>query len=1013
MVAFGLAYYVCALLLIVRGQNQGTQLAQERAEAQTSCKSLLQQGSFLWNFQAQEQEVECSAVLAEHTPFLGSNSTRKKPQDIDYDLVLSHMSTADATEGRCMPRLQEALDQSLAASQEIEEQKPKRQSQDFQSSRGEEAREAADDGGTRPPDDGSYKGSMDSIYASGKTSKSTGRGCIQGIGYATAASVTTPTGDAGESVHRSRTTAPHASEGIERNGGCRIDAAHVAAARSSGSETEGTSCRQGAQPWPCQSQQEAESSARGNCCQIVGIGQGVEEFYLQHRAESSEASSFVSAMSGRNCAKQECEDGRAQDVEGGDGSSIPKDDGCFTSGRHAEHRGRSGSTHGSLSADHGGGSRFGQLGVRRRDGNRATRGCGIAQGWGSEEEAKLPRISLPDQSGHKPSQSQDRQRCQEVNARLQNPPVFHDSEENLNDHLIQRGRGCHEVVTRTWTESDAYHDQTGEKDFSSMLQGFMLAGQEVESQLGHEFQAATWSEYADQQNELGFRFARVSKKDRVVSFDHTVELHILKGNRDSVFKMPESQMPILRTFWHLHGQICTAEEMSRTLTNSLANDRVVAEERGDSMWFYSGETLMTAWNDVIALPPSVPQQITIHTWYLSKDRFELCIRSRPVELPIEADNEDFEAACRLAWNDVVIPGRLDAFLVSPQPTALARHMHFILVQNLDIDQHVMLLKWDPGPILFKHRAVMTHSQDLPLDVLRRAQCDEICRRERVTCALARIEHGDQVFFDNQVPCHYANGELMHAYARLDQESDSDDENDLATQQGSDLGDESTTIPQVDEEDCQLEDSSSDEAAANHAWCEQEVVTQNFDREPYPWERFQDEDDDANDIPQPPPQDDEVLIDQHDIDAFTIQVNIMANVHAQTQPTCLAITYGVGLVDLGRRDLMFAWNDVHTLVHRIHQLWLDHAARGRLNIHFVRIQPQNLDHRPYLVFLDHIDYGTMHLNDRCVLMHERGDADSGCRDEPYGAIVHTHASHRALVAQLGHDQCFHRVCVISL
>ena len=127
-------------------------------------------------------------------------------------------------------------------------------------------------------------------------------------------------------------------------------------------------------------------------------------------------------------------------------------------------------------------------------------------------------------------------------------------------------------------------------------------------------------------------------------------------------------------------------------------------------------------------------------------------------------------------------------------------MHFILVQNLDIDQHVMLLKWDPGPILFKHRAVMTHSQDLPLDVLRRAQCDEICRRERVTCALARIEHGDQVFFDNQVPCHYANGELMHAYARLDQESDSDDENDLATQQGSDLGDESTTIPEVDEED---------------------------------------------------------------------------------------------------------------------------------------------------------------------------------------------------------------------
>ena len=204
---------------------------------------------------------------------------------------------------------------------------------------------------------------------------------------------------------------------------------------------------------------------------------------------------------------------------------------------------------------------------------------------------------------------------------------------------------------------------------------------------------------------------------------------------------------------------------------------------------------------------------------------------------------------------------------------------------------------------------------------------------------------------------------------------------------------------------QLEDSSSDEAAANHAWCEQGVVTQNFDREPYPWERFQDEDDDANDIPQPPPQDDEVLIDQHDIDAFTIQVNIMANVHAQTQPTCLAITYGVGLVDLGRRDLMFDWTDVHTLVHRIHQLWLDHAARGRLNIHFVRIQPQNLDHRPYLVFLVHIDYGTMHLNDRCVLMHERGDADSGCRDEPYGAIVHTHASPRALVAQLGHDQCF--------
>ena len=184
------------------------------------------------------------------------------------------------------------------------------------------------------------------------------------------------------------------------------------------------------------------------------------------------------------------------------------------------------------------------------------------------------------------------------------------------------------------------------------------------------------------------------------------------------------------------------------------------------------------------------------------------------------------------------------------------------------------------------------------------------------------------------------------------------------------------------------------------------IMESFDnREPYPWELTHDDEDEIRPHQENQTQQDLPVIDRVDLEALEIQVNTLRRQHGNHNAEILVITYGVGLVTLGRRDFRCPWQNIGSIVNMIQDTWADHGRNGNMTVHYVMAQPENLDDRPYVVFLVHIDYGMHHVDDRCVLVQEHGDSDSGAADHLYGAIVHTHVTPRSIMAQLGHAQCF--------
>ena len=55
----------------------------------------------------------------------------------------------------------------------------------------------------------------------------------------------------------------------------------------------------------------------------------------------------------------------------------------------------------------------------------------------------------------------------------------------------------------------------------------------------------------------------------------------------------------------------------------------------------------------------------------------------------------------------------------------------------------------------------------------------------------------------------------------------------------------------------------------------------------------------------------------------------------------AVTFGLGLVDLGRRDVTFDPGDLNQMLRQILDTWIDHAQYGGLTIYHVNPQPMDL------------------------------------------------------------------------
>ena len=120
----------------------------------------------------------------------------------------------------------------------------------------------------------------------------------------------------------------------------------------------------------------------------------------------------------------------------------------------------------------------------------------------------------------------------------------------------------------------------------------------------------------------------------------------------------------------------------------------------------------------------------------------------------------------------------------------------------------------------------------------------------------------------------------------------------------------------------------------------------------------------------------------------------------------AVTFGLGLLDLGRRDVEFDPDNLEALPRLIDNLWADHRAYGDLTIFFVNPQPSEIAGVRTLVLIFVVENpDDVNPDVRNVLIIPRGPPEAGLRPTPYAAKVFTDISfHDALVQLDLHKKC---------
>ena len=545
--------------------------------------------------------------------------------------------------------------------------------------------------------------------------------------------------------------------------------------------------------------------------------------------------------------------------------------------------------------------------------------------------------------------------------------------------------------------------------FDSCLEAFRNRSQKILAQIGDHACWVAGNHVAECEQEVIVQPA----SDKHVTFSKDLTVVVSSGQETQHFVIAEQcRHLILRRCWTLDGT-CAFRGICSTLQSWTPGESHEADQRwswqngidvdpltdlaAENSHVPSEQSLdrrfETCWDNVLDCFSNGIRVGTIETWYIRQGAFEVCQDSRGIRITPSMTQSQFEQACRHAWQDRIEPGDFQWFVVrNSPPTHLSTKGHVILCQDTALDRSVHLVHWDAWPILKKLRAVLVHPQDSVEQVLGRVRFDGNALRGR-----------------NQYGAHYADGTAVTHLTQSDvfqvpsavvlygyvHHVDSNSSDDGDTSDGSTGG--STSIP--------WSESDSD-ASDEVSWVTNPMPISHFDHfGPYPWETQQEavEDDFLSD--------EEELVGQLEFPIEEQQqmhrhIDFIQSRSSNQESPWVAITFGLGLVSLGRRDIDFDPNELHELPQRIANAWNDHIVRGESVLYFVTPQPENLHRRQYLVFLVVVTYdGHQDQNNRKVLVRESSPDPGVTSEQPYAAILYSFMSPPAIVMELGHHECY--------
>ena len=507
----------------------------------------------------------------------------------------------------------------------------------------------------------------------------------------------------------------------------------------------------------------------------------------------------------------------------------------------------------------------------------------------------------------------------------------------------------------------------------------------------------------------------------------------------------------LRNVWHLHGQIMAWPHVISYLTSAFFHEARSIEHvqqgmegpndrwgnvfpssscdaptkrqsdlaKGESEELGQWHLAMQSWKE----QERVVNGRVVITWFLARGRAHVCVQHRQVRIVEGMTASEFQQVCRATWWDLIEEDDLEFHFVHPKPPGSPSTLaHVIILQGNCLYYNAVLYHGESFPALRRQRAVLYREGITVQQFYVEAHHPEACRIRNARCFIQFEMENQHTLLCDEDLMHVPIATLVKGTIRVSEDEEevegtaveSDEENSQTT----------TDAPedQMDDISSQSDDmegwsSLEDPRGFSWSWEGQHHIEMPFENDecswmsaspvrwqiehpdPYPWHTeplFVDDEQEEEEI-------DTVFGEQH-LQQLQEYVDQALTGLENEDTTWQAITYGIGLLDLGRRDFPFhPWN-LQQLPQLVQQAWWDHAQYGALTIFFVFPQPGEAPNTVTLL-VSVASPDDLNPDVRNLLITQKGDKKAGLRPVSYGAKVLTGSTSRELLVQLGlHKKC---------
>eukprot|EP00435_Cladocopium_sp_Y103_P042136 s1102_g11.t1 len=390
----------------------------------------------------------------------------------------------------------------------------------------------------------------------------------------------------------------------------------------------------------------------------------------------------------------------------------------------------------------------------------------------------------------------------------------------------------------------------------------------------------------------------------------------------------------------------------------------------------------------------------ITTWFLTPGHNHVCIRSKRIRISAGMSFQQFDNACRKAWHLLLNGDPLFFYTVEGKqshelPSTMA---HVIIIQGVHDVFSAALLFCSTASPLQQTRAVLFLNDARVREFFLEAQCHGACDRNDFQCYVKFKQDGvDMILCDEEqmlVPmATYLEGDVRLILPE-------DDSSDV-----SETSDASTRLTEGEEALSRQVSGEGDNddvsLVSSHPFGTQVDHINRHPWETAPFEDFAEDNDDALQPDGPAI----FFAGSHETDLQNV-LRMLREGDEGEEELWIAATFGLGLIDLGRRDLHFHPDNLPELLDTIIEVWRDHAQYGDLLVYTVQPQPIALLGPRTLALIVQVDFPeNREPTARCALINEQSSEPQLVRPQPYAARLFNDMSEREVLAMLElHRRC---------